>query len=224
MNRMRFVRWASSFLLASIVFLPQSPRSALFAQATPEAPAATSDNVATDQAPAASAELETELTQFRDGLFKSFNEGKYQEMLDKYCHPEVIATWQDGTTSRGHQGVLAEFDKLKQFIRQMQVHPNTDQRLVLDGGRIVVSSGEMQDDYQLSRGPNVQLHSRWSATLVKTEDRWQLVSFSASTNAFENEVIDLYLQAAKYQWGAIAGIVGLVVGAIIMKLAAGRKR
>lgn len=34
-------------------------------------------------------------------------------MLEKYCHNDIIATWQDGTTSESTDvGVIAEFDKL----------------------------------------------------------------------------------------------------------------
>ena len=136
-------------------------------------------------------------------------------MLKEYCHPGIIATWQDGTTTEGHQGVIAEFDKLRKFINKMTVRPTTDQRLILNDGRLVVSSGDMRDEYALARGPKVNLRSRWSATLVKESDRWWLASFNASTNAFENEVIDLYLMNAKYLSAAIAGIVGVIAGALL---------
>ena len=81
-------------------------------------------------------ELDSELDAFREELFTAFNAGDYRGMLTKYCHPEVIATWQDGTTSKGHDGVLAEFDKLSKFIDKMTVHPDTDTRLILDDGNL----------------------------------------------------------------------------------------
>jgi hypothetical protein len=150
--------------------------------------------------------LEAELDKFREDLFHAFNKEDYKGMLEKYVHKDVIATWQDGTTSRGHQGVLDEFAKLKKFIAKMQVDPNTDERLILkdDKKLTVIASGNMKDVYDLNRGEKVALKSRWQATLVKDNDKWVLVSFSASTNAFENEVVDLYLKGTQYLWGASA--------------------
>ena len=168
------------------------------------------------------AAIDAELDEFRDNLFHAFNTGDYPLMLEKYCHKDIIATWQDGTTTNGHTGVIAEFDKLKQFIDKMTVDATTDTRLILHDGKLVISSGEMKDHYVLGRGPSVNLNSRWSATLVKENDQWWLASFSASTNAFDNEVVDLYLQGQKYTVSAIAGLIGLVIGIFLTRAFARR--
>ncbi len=158
------------------------------------------------------ADITAELDAFRNALFESFNRGDYETMLQEYCHPDVIATWQDGTSGQGYDAVLAEFDKLSKFIDKMTVQPDTDMRLLYADGQMVVAAGNMRDHYALARGVDVDLDSRWTATLVKADDRWQLVSFSASTNAFQNEVISLYLRNTLIIAAAIAGILGLVVG------------
>lgn len=162
--------------------------------------------------------IDAELNKFRDELFHAFNTGDYPAMLEKYCHKDIIATWQDGTTSEGHAGVIAEFDKLKQFIDKMTVDATTDKRLILNDGNLVISSGEMKDHYVLSRGPSVNLKSRWSATLVKDNDRWLLVSFSASTNAFDNEVVSLYLTSQRYTVSAVAGLIGIGLGLVFSRV------
>jgi hypothetical protein len=171
-------------------------------------------------------QIAAELDRFREGLFHAFNQGDYRAMLEQYCHKDVIATWQDGTTSKGHEGVLAEFDKLSKFIKKMLVQPTTDMRLVLLNGSLAVSSGNMHDTYDLVRGgqgishgpAQVALQSRWAATLIKEDGKWVLVSFSASTNAFNNEVVSLYLRKTML-WGAgIASVVGLIVGFLIRML------
>jgi uncharacterized membrane-anchored protein YhcB (DUF1043 family) len=167
--------------------------------------------------------IEAELDKFREGLFHAFNQGDYKAMLEKYCHKDVIATWQDGTTSKGYDEVLEEFAKLKGFIDQMTAHPNTDRRLILNDGKLVIASGNMGDAYVLRRGVTVELRSRWEATLVREGDRFMLVGFSASTDAFENPVIDLYLKQAKYTAWAVGGGVGLVVG-IALTFLVGRMR
>ncbi len=192
--------------------------NAAFAQAQEPATQETETSAAVD-----TKAIDAELDKFRDDLFHAFNTGDYPVMLEKYCHKDIIATWQDGTTSEGHAGVIAEFDKLKQFIDKMTVDATTDKRLILNDGNLVISSGEMKDHYVLGRGPSVNLNSRWSATLVKDNDRWLLVSFSASTNAFDNEVVSLYLTSQKYMVSAIAGLVGLFVGIILSRIFTRRK-
>ncbi len=166
---------------------------------------------------------EAELDHFRDDLFHAYNKGDYKAMLEKYCHKDVIATWQDGTTSKGYDEVLAEFAKLKTFIEKMTANPNTDKRLILNGGKLVIASGDMKDEYTLSGKGNVALHSRWEATLIREDDRWLLVGFSGSTNAFDNEVIDLQLKKAQYISAGVGAAVGLVVGILIALLIARRR-
>ena len=172
--------------------------------------------------------IEAELDRFREDLFHAFNLGDYKAMLEKYCHKDVVATWQDGTTSKGYDAVLAEFTKLKTFIDKMICYPNTDQRLILNDGKLVIASGDMKDTYDLkNHGMTVELHSRWQATLIRDGDRFVLVGFSASTDAFDNPVIDLYLQKAKYTSWAIGGAVGLLVGiaaALVVARARGARR
>jgi ketosteroid isomerase-like protein len=162
------------------------------------------------------AAIEAELDRFREGLFQAFNEGDYEAMLDEYCHQDVIATWQDGTTSKGYEEVLAEFAKLKAFIATMKTNPTTDKRLILNGGDLVIASGVMNDVYELSRHDRtVELDSRWEATLIREGDRFLLVGFSASADAFDNPVIDLYLMKTRYTAWAVGGGVGLLAGIIL---------
>ena len=182
------------------------------------------DNQTTDNQTTDNQTTDSELDKFREELFHAFNTGDYRAMLEQYCHQDIIATWQDGTTSEGHAGVIAEFDKLNQFIDKMTVDASTDKRVILDNGNIAISSGEMKDHYMLGRGPSVNLNSRWSATLVKENGRWLLISFSASTNAFDNEVITLYLTSQKYMVSAVAGFIGLVAGVIVSQIISARKK
>ena len=190
--------------------------AALAAIVVADAPAA--------ELPGDQAAVEEELDRFREGLFQAFNEGGYKAMLENYCHQDVIATWQDGTSSKGYDEVLAEFAKLKTFIDTMKAHPVTDQRLILNDGQLIVASGDMDDVYDLKRGVTVKLHSRWQATLVRQNDRLLLIGFSASTNAFQNEVLDLYVKLARYRTGAIGGVAGLAAGIVLTMLVARRRR
>lgn len=164
---------SSSFVIAQEETAPATPPAAA------EAPAATN--------------MEAELDKFRKDLYTAFNEGRYEEMLTNYCHPDVVATWQDGSVSHGHAEVLAEFKKLSEFIDKIEVDPTVEKRVVLDGGKIVISTGKMNDKYKLKRGETVSLESYWSGTMVQDDGKWKLVSFSGVANSFDNSVIRLFV-------------------------------
>jgi hypothetical protein len=94
------------------------------------------------------------------------------------------------------------------------VDPTVENRVVLNDGQVVVSRGRFNDRYTLTqpRGRQVDLGSLWTATLIKANDRWQITSFHLSANAFDNQVISLYLSAQRAMAGTIAGVAGLIVG------------
>lgn len=185
------------------------------AQDPPATPAALPDAAdATASGESDAAKMEAELDQFRKDLYTAFNEGRYEEMLKNYCHPEVVATWQDGSVSHGHAEVLAEFRKLSEFIDKIEVDPAVEKRVVLDGGKMVISTGKMNDKYKLKRGETVSLESHWSGTMVRENDKWVLVSFSGVANSFDNSVIRLFVSESTNRMVLIAAAASLVFGFI----------
>lgn len=160
-------------------------------------------------------DIESELTQFRKDLYAAFNDGRYEDMLKSYCHPDVIATWQDGSVSHGHAEVLAEFKKLGEFIEKIQVDPTIEKRLVLNDGNFVISTGKMNDTYKLKRGETVSLDSHWSGTMVKDNGKWLLVSFSGVANSFDNSVIRLFVTESTNRLILYSALGGLVFGSLL---------
>lgn len=175
---------------------------------TPAPPLAPAPPVAASS----TADMEAELDKFRKDLYTAFNEGRYEEMLTSYCHPEVVATWQDGSVSHGHAEVLAEFKKLSEFIDKIEVDPSVEKRVILDGGKMVISTGKMNDTYKLKRGETVSLESHWSGTMVRENDKWMLVSFSGVANSFDNPVIRLYVGESMNRMMLLAAGAALFLG------------
>jgi hypothetical protein len=156
--------------------------------------------------------IEKELDAFRENLYTAFNEGRYEEMLNLYCHPDVVATWQDGSVSHGHAEVLAEFKKLSGFIDKIHVDPTIEKRMILDGGKMVVSTGKMNDTYKLARGETVTLDSHWSGTIANVDGKWLLVSFHGVANSFDNPVIRLFVTESTNRMMLLSAAGGLLAG------------
>ena len=156
-------------------------------------------------------EIADQLDQTKTQIFQLFNQGKYGEIAEQYCHPEITCMWNDGTRSKGRQGVVDFFAKLKEFIDVMEVNPTTSERALYENGKYVVSIGVLGDSYEMASGNTFDLNSSWMATLVYEDNKWQLISFASSTNAFDNPVIDGFLMLRTI-WSA--GI-GLVIGVVL---------
>jgi uncharacterized protein (TIGR02246 family) len=165
-------------------------------------------------------QLEQELAEVRADLIKAFNESDL-ELLLSYCHDDVIATWPHGRVAVGHDGVREAIAELlggdQQIIESYRTDPVVETRVVLNDGQAVVSRGKFNDEYTLTRpkGKTVRLDSNWTATLVKIDGRWLIASFHMSTNAFDNEVIDLFAAMTRFFWGSVGGVSGLVIGLIV---------
>jgi ketosteroid isomerase-like protein len=159
-------------------------------------------------------QLEQELATVREDLRKAFNNGDL-ELLLSYCHPQVIATWPNGDVAVGHDGVRKIIDTLVRSERRpfdsYQVDPTVENRVVLNDGQLVVSRGKFNDEYTV-RGQHVRLGSLWTATLIKTDGRWQITSFHLSANAFDNPVISLRRTLERAVAGAIGVGAGLIAG------------
>jgi ketosteroid isomerase-like protein len=182
----------------------------------------TASVIATGQAggsPAAS-QLEQELDAVREDLRKAFNTGDL-ELLLSYCHPQVIATWPNGDVAVGHDGVRKVINTLvksdQRPFESYEVNPTVENRVVLNDGQVVVSRGRFNDRYTLTRprGRQVDLGSLWTTTLIKSNDRWLITSFHLSANAFDNQVISLFLTLQRTVAGAVGAGVGLIVGAAL---------
>lgn len=161
--------------------------------------------------------LDAELKALRDGLADAFNSGDVDKLLS-YCHPQVIATWQNGAVAVGHDGVRDVVRQLvsgdSRVLASYSADPTVDHRLVLQDGTLVVSCGSLNDEYTLARegGATVKLDSKWTVTVAKLDGRWQVLSFHVSCDAFDNEVITIFLQMTRYMWGALGGGIGAVMG------------
>lgn len=157
-----------------------------------------------------------ELRALRDGLIEA-NEKRDLEGVLGYVHKDVVVTWQNAETNRGH-------DELRAFYRRMMVgddrvvesvkHNLTlDDLSILYGGDTAVAFGSMDDDFKLMGGIQFNLHSRWTATMVKEGDRWVVASYHVSANLFDNPLLTV-AKNSLYLIGTIASVIGLAIGVI----------
>ena len=171
--------------------------------------------------PANEEAVHNELRAFRDGLLDAMNKGDIERELT-YFHPNVVITWHNAEVSRGHDGVRAYLNRMltgpDKLVEKYKADVEVDELTILYGGDTGISFGSAVEHFELTSGRKLELHARWSATLVKEGGRWLIASLHASDNLFDNPLLNM---ARRWVWwaGGLGLVVGLVIGVIL-----GRRR
>ncbi len=173
-----------------------------------------------------------QLRDLRDEMIKAFNARDIDRLL-MFMHPDVVVTWQDGTVSRKREGLRKYYqDKLlnpKAIVESLSIDQlDVAELSILYGNdkdkNTAVSFGTMHDHYKLRDGMEFSLHSHWSVTAEKEGNKWLIASAHLSTNAFDNEVMNLIVKKVVLWTGGIALVAGLVLGSLATILVKRRRR
>lgn len=115
------------------------------------------------------------------------------------------------------------FDGPNAVLTKLEAKPVADEltRFVDDTTGVVY--GASDDAYVFKDGETRTMKTRWSAVVAKDGDAWKLVNVHFSANAFDNPVVDV-ARAYAQKIAIIAGLAGLVVGALLMALLRRRPR
>jgi uncharacterized protein (TIGR02246 family) len=161
-----------------------------------------------------------ELRELKKALTDAFNKKDIDGLL-KHVHTEAVITWQNGEVSRGPEGIRKYYKKVLEgensYLTKVQADPEVADLSVLIGNppTTAVAYGKLRDVYTLRTGGEIGMDSLFSATAVKQDGRWVIVSFHGSTNVFDNSVLRLAVTNTMWWTGALAGVVALLLGLVI---------
>jgi uncharacterized protein (TIGR02246 family) len=177
-------------------------------------------------APNAGDPVYVQLLKVRSDLVEAYNRRDLNGILN-LCTPNVVVTWQNAEVTEGRDGVRKYYDKMMtgpdRIVESMTADPTVDNLAVLYNGDTAVSRGAMNDHYKLTDGSEFDMHSRWSATLVKDGDKWLIANFHASVGAFDNPLLRMIVGKASL----LAGVAGVLAATIVVSLIwwfSGRRR
>jgi uncharacterized protein (TIGR02246 family) len=168
---------------------------------------------ALSNAPAAEDPAHQELRDLRTSIINAIVKGDIDTVLN-HVHPDVVVTWQNSEVCRGRQGLKDFFEKTgRESFKGYKLPPTPDELTILHGGDTGISFGETIAGYKLL-GKDYEMKSRWTATVVKVDGRWQLAAYHISMNVLDNPL----LNTAKSALSAAAGIallLGLALGVLL---------
>lgn len=160
-----------------------------------------------------------ELRAVRDAMIEAVNKNDAAALLS-HLHENVVVTWLNGEVSRGPAEVKAYYDRMMTgedaIVKTITINPAVE-RLADIYGNTAVAYGTSDDHYTLSAGMEFAVHSRWSATLYKENDTWTIVNFHASTNMFDNPLLNAARTGA--YWAGGGGLIaGIALGGFLVYL------
>ena len=115
---------------------------------------------------------------------------------------------------------FASLDSYWQGIRELmgaggtyQTEVHVAERAII-GGDLAVARGTTDDVVVTGGGDEYRFSSRWTAVCRKRDGQWKLLRLHGSIDPIGNPFVEAQFTAALVATGSIAGVIGLVVGAL----------
>ena len=157
--------------------------------------------------------VDAALDAMRADLIDSFAKGDLPRLLS-HLDDGVVVTWQNGEVCRGPGAVQAYYEKMMtapgHIVRAVHADPRVADRHVY--GDWAVSTGSMNDTFELTDGATYAMDSRFTAVTARRGAAWKIVAFHVSANTFDNAVLHAAVAKTATYAGVGAGVVGLAVG------------
>lgn len=157
------------------------------------------------------------LRALRDGFIDAVNKNDIERQLT-FLHTNVVVTWHNAEVSRGHEGVRAYYERLmkgpQKMVEAFSADVKVDELTALHGENAGIAWGSSVEHFKLTNARSFDLAGRWTATLIRENDKWLIASLHLSTNIFDNAIITMMKD--RVMMLAIAVLLfGLLVGGFI---------
>jgi len=121
------------------------------------------------------------------------------ELLQAYLHQDYVITLMNQevvTQEKSLKQVFHEwFKQPGALLKSMRTEPEASIQTNIYGGRFGVCYGTSVDTYELADGRQFKFDSKWTATVIKENDQWQLVALHVGVDPIDNPLIDGYRSA-----------------------------
>jgi ketosteroid isomerase-like protein len=163
--------------------------------------------------PVTGADPTAAIDRMRTALIDSFNNKDLPGLLS-HLDPDVVVTWQNGEVCRGPDAVRDYYNKMmtgpNPIVASVHADPKVTDRHIY--GDWAVSWGEMHDHFNLTDGSDLDMNSKFTATIAKRGDEWKVTSFHLSVDAFDNAILKTAVVRTATWAGGLSGGAALVVG------------
>ena len=160
-----------------------------------------------------------ELRAVREKLLAAMNHGDLEGGL-LYLHPKVVVTWQGAEVSRGREEVRAYLTRTlsgpSKTVEKFTAEVKVDDSSLLDGGTTATAFGSAMEHFTTAGARGFDLPARWTATLVKEDEKWLVASLHTSGNLFDNPMLTRIRDVVPWVGGGSFAL-GMVFGWLISR-------
>lgn len=161
--------------------------------------------------------LHQELRELRATMERALNERDLDSIVANVTD-DVLFTTMNGDVVRGPDAIREYFEKMLSgpdaVVETVTSSFEADDLSLLVEDDVAIAFGHSKDQYVLTNGMDFEVSARWSATMIRRDERWLIANFHYSTNMFDNPVLDA--QRATLIKGFLAvGAVLLIAGFFI---------
>jgi ketosteroid isomerase-like protein len=162
--------------------------------------------------------LHNELRALRQRTVDAVNK-RDPDAVMKELHPDIVFTAMDTEVVRGLPEAKAYYQKM--FVGaarivegfSLTVEPDAAASLY-ENGRVAISRGSSNAHFKLATGTEFDVPLRWSATLLRENNKWTIANLQFTANMFNNPMLDVLKSSMK--WIALGtGVAALVVGFLL---------
>ena len=158
--------------------------------------------------------IDPDLNELRDRMANAFAARDVESIL-KDLGPDVVFTWQNGTRTAGLKEFQTFFNEMmvgdRSIVMDLKTTRQSEARPIMYDGSTAVAWGSTKDEFKLRDGDEFALQSKWTATLVKSDERWRVVSYHVSTDAFNNPMLTVAKQNL-ITFATIGTVLGFALG------------
>jgi uncharacterized protein (TIGR02246 family) len=157
-----------------------------------------------------------ELRAVRDQALAAVTAGDF-EALSAHVHPNVVVTVENGTVVRGKE-------RLREFYERTLTGPDSalegfevgnfevDELSILYGDDTAIAFGSADLEYRPRGGDPLNEKARWTAVLVREEERWLIASFHTSVDFTTSELMNRAVSMTMKVSGGVGAVIGILLG------------
>ena len=170
--------------------------------------------------------IHNELRSLVKGIETAVNTKKYGD-LKQYFHKDLRVTTVNQNTITTHDGIEKYFEEWfgeGGYLVSLKMALNPDALTELYANKTMgIVRGSGVEIYKLTDGRDLELKTRWTATVIKNVDsKWRILSLHLGTNFYDNAIYNEMSEQLK-KWGMIGTALALFFGLLFGYWLRGRK-
>ena len=171
-------------------------------------------------------QIHNELRSVLKGITTAVNTKKYGE-LKQYFHKNLRVTTVNQNTIESYQGIEKYFDEWfgeGGYLVSLHMTLTPDALTELYANKTMgIVRGSGIEKYKLTDGRDLELKTRWTATVIKdVNSKWRILSLHLGTNFYDNAIYNEMSEQLK-KWGMVGTFLALLFGLLLGYWLRGRK-